>query len=204
MQNQQPTSELPYLLSDADGVCLDLISGFNAYMFSETQEVALTKPQTQFDFSDIYPMFSAEQIKKHIRDFVNDPYHFSHIKAYPKAVSAYKKIHETGRKIIIITACGDAHGTKAAREECFDREYGPIISDIIFAPYTGSKNDILSKFNKTTFLDDHLPTCLEASKTQHKIVVLNRSYNSNQDTFDHLPNPISRLDCISNIGQFLS
>ena len=170
-------SDLPDLISDSDGVITDLSSTYHEYMLEVHGHKAVVNEPSFFSFKDAYP--NLEKPHQYIPDFVNDPYWFAKISVYPDAKIALQKLHQAGKKITIVTSCGDSKETMRARLECYERELGNIVSDVIFQPLAKCKSDTLSGMPKSEFFDDLESVCNEVSAHGHDVYMRQRNYNIN-------------------------
>jgi len=162
---------------DADGVLLNYLSGFFAYVRSKGLHVACEPEEvTDWSCSNAFPDWSAEEIYRQIEDFSVQP-EFAHIPPIPGAVEAIRGIKEDlgNVEVIAITSAGKSDETIRLRRK--NLELFPF-DDIHVLPLGASKQEHLALLPAgSVFVDDLFKHVQSAEKVGVTGILFRQSYN---------------------------
>lgn len=169
------------IYSDADGVCLNWLSGFIQFMDREGHAAMHDQPKN-FSMVDIFP--TIEKPWELIADYHRSEF-YDVIRAYADAKEAFKHLKANGAEIVIVTSCGDEPEIMRSRDATVEREFGSDVSDIIYLPYGSSKYEKLKSLPPGVFIDDQPQIALEGAQAGHHAILRDRSYNINEHHIDY-------------------
>lgn len=148
--------ESSQLILDADGVLLDFVAGFDAFMRRRGHKAAIPLHTSRdYNLGDLWPDMPWPDRLALMHQFMADE-SFSavpHIEGAYDAVRMIRQEHP-GIKISAVTAIGSNPAARAARRANL-REFG--IEDVTFVPMAGSKADELFRFSPGAVYVDDLP-----------------------------------------------
>ena len=169
---------LPDLISDCDGVCLDFTTAFITYIEQEHGIKPSTYNPMCYNYSDCFP--SIQDIQPYIKLFLLSPDRIRNMQPFSGAIESLSAIKQAGKRITILTACGENPITTNARIDCFDNHFPNLVDDFAFVSLNGSKLNTLKKLNKSIVVDDLFDVYLDASNTGHDSILVTRNYNKKE------------------------
>lgn len=180
------------LLTDLDGVYVDWVSGFVAYMDSIGIKALHADPKI-FTMTDIFPQ--VEKPWMHIKDYQGSEF-YAQVKAYDGALEAYKELVDNGVKIIAVSSCGLDEQTVKSRT-AFVESQG-VFTDMILLEMAAPKIDVLNSFKRAVFIDDQPIVALEGLEAGHVSMIRDMPYNR-----DVSISGVGRVVDLSHIKDFM-
>lgn len=168
------------ILTDADGVLFDWITGFNAWMES--------KGYTRlFGFERYYTIEKWYNIpREEAMDLVatyNTSAAIGFLPPYLDSVEYVKKLHdEHGYKFVVITAFGnDEHAVKL-RKRNLQEVFGDVFEDVLFVGLLKSKLDLLKLYEPTIWIEDKPSAAEEGLAAGHRTYLFRHGHNEFMST----------------------
>lgn len=166
------------LLTDLDGVSLNWLDGFCRYMENVQGHQAIHQSPENFSMIDIFPELEKPYV--HITDYHHSEF-YRDIKPYTGSIDGYETLRDMGVEIIAITSCGEEKKVQDYRMGHIDKYFGHVIDDAILLPLGVSKEEALSKFDNSVFIDDQMINAIAGAKTNHDSFIWDMSYNKKEE-----------------------
>ncbi len=170
--------ESSQLILDADGVLLDFVTGFDAFMRMRGYRAAIPLHTSRdYNLGDLWPDMPWPDRLALMHQFMADDSFAAlpHIDGAHEAVRVIRQEHP-GIRISAVTAIGSNPAARAAR--CANlREFG--IEDVTFVPMAGSKADVLFRFQPGALYVDDLPGHVDDGITAgHRSYLFRQPHNT--------------------------
>lgn len=163
-------------LTDADGVLVDYMTGFQEFMLSRGHQCTL--PIVKFDLRHAYHM-SENEIMKHLYDFN----HSELIATLPVLADADQFLHrikDSGRKIVVVTSLSDCKEARSRRIANLENIFGTgMFEDVICLPLGSCKEATLTRWalSDIPWVEDNYRNAIVGSMLGLDTYLVDTDYN---------------------------
>lgn len=170
------------IVTDADGVLLDWLGGFNDYMVSLGYS---QKPGTSHMYElEVRFGIDRDTVMKCIHDF-NESERISSLSAFEDSVEYVTKLVEDGYRFVCVTSVSENPETKAYREENLRNLFGNAFVEVICLAVGQDKQAILNEIaggTKLYWIEDHFKNAEAGYEAGLTSILIDNDYNSHFQT----------------------
>ncbi len=176
------------ILTDADGVLFDWITGFNSWMERKGYS-------RLYGFERYYTIEKWYDIPRNeAMDLVaayNSSAAIGFLPPYIDSVEYVKKLHDIhGYKFVVITAFGDDEYAIKLRKKNLLDVFGDVFEDVLFVGLLKSKMELLKRYEPTIWIEDKPSAAEEGLQAGHETFLIRHGHNANMTT----SHAITRVD----------
>jgi len=173
-------SQQKLILTDADGVLFDWVTGFNAWMDGKGWNRV---PDYEYHYTiDLWYNISHEHAMELVTQY-NSSAAIGFLPPYLDSVEYVKKLNEEyGYKFVVITAMGQDQYAAKLRRMNLRKLFGKIFDDVIFVDLLQSKMDILKLYQPTYWIEDKPSEAESGNALGHKTFLFEHGHNGHMTT----------------------
>ncbi len=176
------------ILTDADGVLLDWITGFNPWMESKGY-TRLYGFERYYTIENWYGI-SREEAMELVSTY-NSSAAIGYLPAYLDSVKYVKKLHDNhGYKFVVITAFGQDEYAIRLRKRNLRKLFGDVFEEILFVDLLKSKLELLKLYEPAIWIEDKPSAAEEGNSVGHKTFLFRHGHNEHMST----THEITRVD----------
>lgn len=180
--------EQKLILTDADGVLFDWITGFNLWMESKGY-TRLYGFERYYTIENWYGI-TREQAMEFVTTY-NSSAAIGYLPAYLDSVEYVKKLHDNyGYKFVVITAFGQDQYAIKLRKRNLHRLFGDVFEEILFVDLLKSKLELLKLYEPAIWIEDKPSAAEEGRSVGHRTFLFRHGHNSHMST----THEITRVD----------
>jgi len=168
------------ILTDADGVLFDWITGFNLWMEG--------KGYTRlYGFERYYTIEKWYNISRgkamNLVATYNSSAAIGCLPAYLDSVKYVKKLHDNhGYKFVVITAFGDDEYAIKLRKRNLRKVFGDVFEEILFVGLLKSKLELLKLYEPAIWIEDRPSSAEDGHSVGHKTFLFRHGHNEHMTT----------------------
>lgn len=170
------------ILTDADGVLLDWLGGFNDYMVEHGYS---QKPGTSHMYElEVRFGISRDEIIQRIHDF-NESDRIAHLEAFEDSVEYVTKLVSEGYKFVCVTSVSENPETKVYREQNLRKLFGSAFIEVICLAVGQDKQAVLNDIaggSKLYWIEDHFKNAEAGHEAGLTSILIDNDYNSHFQT----------------------
>lgn len=161
-------------LTDVDGVLLNWMAGFEAFIRAKGIPVSDDEPQEW----DLEAWFKEKvDIRALVQEFNHSPA-FAELPCYPDALMGLRFLCGTHQhRIVAITSCSDLPQVWQRRQDNLVQHFGEVFDQLICLPLGESKLKHLKRFEPTWWIEDKPEGALAGHEAGHRSMLITRPWN---------------------------
>jgi FMN phosphatase YigB (HAD superfamily) len=173
-------SDQKLILTDADGVLFDWVTGFNEWMEGKGWN---RLPEYEYHYTiEHWYNISKEHAMELVSQY-NSSAAIGFLPPYLDSVEYVKKLHDLhGYRFVVITAMGhDQYAIKLRKRNLKDI-FGDIFEDVVVVDLLQSKAEILKLYEPTYWIEDKPSAAEEGNALGHKTFLFEHGHNGHMRT----------------------
>lgn len=167
------------ILTDCDGVILDWMDRFIAYMLGEGYSIYQDE-HNQYELGALFDI-SEEEASDRIAAFNDGDWRFGTLQAFDGAEEAMSVLSTLGYSFVAITSCSEKSRVTALRKANLYNVFGDVFKEVHCIGVNQNKTPILKKYEPTFWIEDRLRHALEGIDAGHKSILIDRRWNQKDD-----------------------
>jgi len=168
------------ILTDADGVLFDWVSGFTTWMSHKGHIVDASKTHL-YSINKWYNM-DREQIFDLITEYNGHP-DIASLPAWKDSIEYVKKLHDNhGYRFVVITSMGDHPHSHKWRLQNLKELFGDSFDELIINGLAECKKSILEKYQPAIWIEDKPSNAESGLLAGHRTFLMEHEHNANQET----------------------
>ncbi len=169
------------ILTDADGVLLDWIQGFVAWMHDHDH---VLPPDTVFHYNIAKWYGITNELAKQYTIQFNASNKIRNLYPYIDALEYVPRLYNLAYRFVVISAIGTTQSCYDNRRFNLEHVFGPIFDDVLLVDNGASKKELLKKFNPAIWVEDHPHNAEDGHALGHKTFLIDHQHNENVEV-DH-------------------
>lgn len=168
------------ILTDADGVLFDWVTGFNAWMEGKGYN---RLPDTEFHYTiENWYNISHEHAMELVSHY-NSSAAIGYLGPYLDSVEYVKKLHDIhGYKFVVITAMGHDPYAIKLRERNLTDIFGDVFEDVLVVGLLKSKLELLKLYEPAIWIEDKPSAAEEGLVVGHRTYLFEHGHNGHMST----------------------
>jgi len=168
------------ILTDADGVLFDWVTGFNTWMEGKGYN---RLPNTEYHYTiENWYNISHEHAMELVEHY-NSSAAIGYLGPYLDSVEYVKKLHdEHGYKFAVITAMGNDPYAIRLRKRNLTRVFGDVFVDVLVVGLLKSKLELLKLYQPTIWIEDKPSNAEEGVAAGHRTYLFEHGHNNHLKT----------------------
>ena len=172
--------EQKLILTDADGVLFDWVTGFNKWM--ETKGFNPV-PNSHYHYTIGKWYNISEERASELVTTYNSSAAIGFLPPYLDSVKYVKKLNEIfGYKFVVITAMGQDEYAAKLRRMNLDAVFGDVFEDLIIVDLLASKQKVLERYEPMIWLEDKPSNAEEGRIAGHRTFLFEHGHNGHLST----------------------
>ena len=168
------------ILTDADGVLFDWVTGFNQWMEGKGWN---RLPDTEYHYT-IEKWYNIS--KDHAMELVstyNSSAAIGYLPPYLDSVEYVRKLHKNfGYKFVVITAMGHDKYAIKLRKRNLKKVFGDIFEEVLVVDLLASKENLLQCYEPAIWVEDKPSAAEEGRVAGHRTYLIEHGHNGHMRT----------------------
>lgn len=170
------------ILTDADGVLVNWISAFEAFMVSKGHP-RIPGTDDLYNLSLKHANVTSKRVHELITEF-NESELIENLDAFADSVEYVRKLADLGFRFIVVTSISDHPAAKVYRTKNLTTLFGDVFDEINCITMGASKSAILTNWSDEGYfwIEDHMLQAEAGHEAGLKTVLISHPYNSHYKT----------------------
>ena len=168
------------ILTDADGVLFDWVTGFNKWMDGKGWN---RLPESEYHYTiEKWYNISDDHAMELVAQY-NASAAIGFLPAYLDSVKYIKKLNENhGYRFVVITAMGHDEYAAKLRKMNLRKVFGDVFEDVIIVDLLASKENVLKLYEPTIWIEDKPSAAEEGRMAGHRTYLFEHGHNGHMRT----------------------
>lgn len=169
------------ILTDADGVLVNWLAGFNAFM-ARNGHPAIPGTETEYSLA-VRHNISNKQVGEYV-DHFNESSAIADLAPFADSVEYVKKLADHGFKFIVVTSISNTSTAKLFRVKNLTDIFGDVFIDIHCIGQGESKDKVLAEWQDTGYfwIEDHMRQAEAGFEVGLRTILIEHPYNQHYKT----------------------
>ena len=171
------------ILTDADGVLFDWVSGFTEWA-TDVKKLKLRADFQDYYFIEKWFCLTKQEGNELVAEY-NDSAAIGFLPAYLDSIKYVNKLNQVfGYKFVVITAMGYGKYAERLRWRNLQETFGDVFVDLHITDLRQCKSEYLSQYDSTIWIEDKPSNAEAGFKLGHRTYLLEHDHNSELTTSD--------------------